>query len=127
MKCDNISKLKRYAYANLAMYQKGEYEKRFLPLYGLFFENKETGEILGYTENSFSMCWTKNYARLWTLERAKHYLDQHIKSKGNKHGRFFIYRLTRKSPNAKITVDWKFRAENYNKYNFRNIQFKINK
>jgi len=112
---------------------KGEKRLPYMALYGLFRQDPD-GTIQGYIENSFSMGWSTERVRLWGKSNAQHYLNEHVR-KCKKYGnpdntRFFIYRLTRRSPNARIIADLKGRMEEIQRCNrnfiFRNCKFTVN-
>jgi hypothetical protein len=111
----------RWIYRNLLYFNKTENNKSFYALYGVFLEKE--GQILGYIEQSFSMAWSEKYVRLWSRRDAEIYKKKLEKEYKN----VFIYRLTRKSPNAKIVADLKKRksslANKYDKFLFRNVEF----
>jgi len=114
----------RYLYANISYGTR--LHKSFYPLYGVF--NETEGKVLGYTEHSFNMKWSKDFVRLWGYKTAKYYLDKFIEEQPNK-GKFFIVRLSKR--NGRIVADFKRRKELYyaghqKKYYFRNCPFTIN-
>jgi len=105
-------------------------KKRFERQYGLFAI--KDGVICGYVEHSFSMGWSTERVSIMSLESAER--DLKIVAKENNFGaeHFFIYRLSRKSKNAPIQVDFEARAkeliERHNagestKFEFRNAPF----
>ena len=122
--------------AFLKKYKRGDIplvkDYRFVTLYGLFSESD--GKIRGYIENSFSMSFSDVRVRAWRLEDAEYYLKKFItkqsyaKAKGIDYGRkYFIYRLTRKSPDAMITCDFsEWKQSDIRNFKWRNIPFIYN-
>lgn len=95
--------------------------RKFFPLYGIFKKCPD-GQILGYRENSFCMSWCSSTVRLWAFPEVVRIFES-LKSRDG----VFIYRLTRKSKDAKIVADFKTRkeklVEKYDKREFRNCRF----
>lgn len=99
--------------------------KSFIALYGVFCQNPD-GTIYGYVEGSFSMSWHTSQVRLWKLQDALYYLNRLNKQSHGGRTKFFIYRLTRKSPRARIVADFTGFLEHPYSKTFRNARFKLN-
>lgn len=124
MKITSSAKSCSGLYKNICYYSKGEKNKKFVALYGIFKQDKATGEILGYVEHSFSMGWSKDRVRLWSLEDAQYFLKRDFKDE--KDSKIFIVRLTNRGENANILADFEQRkrdslAGTMKKFEFRNI------
>ena len=125
-----IMKSMRYLY-NVTYHGKDKWKSsKYVPLYGVFSRSGGPyGPIIGYIENSFSMGWSNTSVRLWDLWNAEHYLKE-LKKKYPE-ADIFIYRLTRKSPNAMITAQLSERTKKlmsgHDKRSFRNCPFVVNK
>lgn len=122
----------------IGKYKKDDPERtnRFVPLYGLFYE--KDGVIWGYIEQSFSMAFDRGRVRAWRLRDAQLYLRIYLRKfqeeqrQGKRRGfdsgrKYFIYRLTRKSPSAIIKFDFsRWKNPNIKNSEWRNIPFVTN-
>lgn len=122
--------------------------KHYLKAYAIFGKCKETGELLGYTENSFTMGFSATHVRLWSvqsyripldkeltqseIQEQKNYqslllkkLQRDVKDLSVKYSEmeFFIVRLN--SKNCPVRLNWKYFNKSKNKYDRRNIQWEM--
>ena len=91
------------------------YEKK----YGFFRE--VNGIYYGYTENSFTMDWSKTHVRAWDFQNMEYY-KKYFKDKKLP---VIVVRITSSNPKG-FHIDWKGRESKKDRSNFeyRNVRFK---
>ena len=94
----------------------------FKKAYGIFSENTDTGTILGYIENSFSMGWSATHVRAWWKNSdAEYHLNKMLKRNPDRNIRYFIVRI---SGESEIQVNL---ARGTDKFSSRNKRFHVRK
>ena len=99
--------------------------RRKVKVYGIF-RAFESGALLGYVENSFSMGWSTTNVLGVSLDGCKYFLKSIKKDKID--GKIFISRLTRENSRIKVDIESRektIRDGSIKKYELRNFPFTV--